>query len=264
MDAPTARDNHSPKTPRPGAGEPTICAVVPFLDEEERLAGILEQLSEQPGEQLGRHRIDEIVAVDGGSRDRSLEIARKHADRVLSASGGLASQLNLGARDTEAEILFFVYADSILPADFRRTITETLCDPGCVGGAFPLALDEERLLYRLIAFGANLRTRLGLGPFGDQGLFVRRSAFQEIGGYRPQPILEDFDLVARLRTLGSFRIAGSPLRSSTRRWREHGVLKTTAHHWWALGRHLTGKHRAASNGCALDRVRTGGRSRSTP
>ncbi len=228
-----------------------IRAVVPFLDEEERLGGLLEQLRD--------HGIDYLVAVDGGSQDRSSQIATERADEVREEPGGLARQLNHGAEGAHEDVLFFVYADSVLPAKLRVTIAKALEDPECVGGAFPLQLEDDRALYRWISRGANLRTRLGIGPFGDQGIFVRRTSFTAIGGYRSDQILEDFDLVSRLRSVGRFRVVGSPIRSSTRRWHRDGVLSTTAQHWWALGRHLAGIRRDSETGSSLDQVRTGGR-----
>lgn len=197
----------------------TISAIVPTLDEEEHLPALLAALRQVPHV--------ECIVVDGGSRDDTVALATASAHRVLVEPDGLAAQLNAGARAARAEVLFFPYADSRLPGGWEREIERVLARPGVVAGAFPLALDSSRLVYRAIAAGSRLRTRLGLGPLGDQALFVTRTAFESTGGFRSGPLLEDLDLVQRLRRQGRLVIAAAPVVSSTRRWEHDGLARTT-------------------------------------
>jgi len=249
--------NETGEEPSSGEAAPfTLRAVVPFLDEEEHLPAALARLRSGG--------VDTLVAVDGGSTDRSPELARRRADTVLQSGRGLAAQLNLGARDGHEEAILFAYADIELPSDFRTIIERTLLRPGVVAGAFSLRLagrdpGHGRLRRTLIAAGANLRTRCGIGPFGDQGIFVRRRAFAAIGGYRAEPILEDLDLVRRLRRLGSLEVSRQPVLASARRWERDGYLRTTLLHARVLTLHLRGRSRPTGGSCPFEGARRGGR-----
>ncbi len=229
----------------------TIRAIVPVLDEAERLESALLRLRDAG--------VDFLVVVDGGSRDRSLEIAHCHADLVKFESRGLASQLNRGAEGATEEVLFFHYADAVAPPQLRAAITRTLTDPRALGGAFRLQLEPHSPLLRFISWGANLRTLCGLGPFGDQGIFVRRSAFEAVGGYCPDQLLEDLDLVRRLRRLGAIRVQREVMFSSARRWQEDGHLRTTFRHWRTLALHLLGRGHSPQSQASYARWRRGGR-----
>jgi rSAM/selenodomain-associated transferase 2 len=213
----------------------TITAIVPALNEEERIAASLASLRAAG--------VDELLVVDGGSRDATVAIARGAADRVLAAGGGLFAQLNAGAREARGEVLLFHYADVELPAAARCIIAEALGDPAVVGGAFRLGFDSPRFPYRLIAAAANLRNRLGLGPFGDQSIFARAAAFQRLGGFAADLPLADLDLVRRLRRVGRFVIAPDPVRASVRRWERNGVGRTALRHAWLTLRWTAGFHR---------------------
>lgn len=229
----------------------TVRAIVPVLDEAQGLGPVLRALRSEP--------FSSVVVVDGGSRDESVSIARGQGVEVLTEPGGLAAQLNRGAAGATEDILFFVYADSELPPRSVEKINSALRGPETVGGAFSLRLADDRPLFRWISRGANWRSRLGLGPFGDQGIFVRRRVFEVLGGYRSDRILEDLDLVQRLRREGRVELLRSSLGSSIRRWERHGLLITTAHHWWALGQHLVGVPRTPGVPTELDRWRAGDR-----
>ncbi len=239
-----------PGPPVPGVHR--ICAIVPVIDEEERIEAVLTALR---GEE-----IEEVIVVDGGSRDRSRAIAERYADRVLVETGGLAKQLNGGASEANGDVLLFLYADSTVPRGLRTAIERTLVDPNCLGGAFRLGFDGDSGVFRVIAWGANLRTRLGIGPFGDQGIFVRRSGFESVGGYREDCLLEDLDLVRRLRRRGSIRVQRETMTTSSRRWRTDGVVRTALRHWWVLAQHLAGGAKNRRARTKYSRWRRGGRS----
>ncbi|MBI4604639.1 MAG: glycosyltransferase family 2 protein [Planctomycetes bacterium] len=215
-----------------------ISAIVPTLNEEEGIAGTLASLR-----QAG---LDEVVVVDGGSRDATAALARAQADRVLEALGGLFAQLNRGAAEARGDVLVFHYADVDFPAAGRAAIEGAFESGGLAGGAFALGFRSPLLRYAVIARGAGLRNRLGVGPFGDQSIFARAEVFRRIGGYRPGAFLEDLDLVRRLKREGAFRILGERVRASVRRWERNGVVPTLLEHWKLTLLYLAGRGRAAS------------------
>lgn len=212
-----------------------ISVVVPTLNEAGLLAVTLRELRRQGPL--------EIVVVDAGSVDSTRQEAAEEADVVLSDGGGLPSQLNRGAQAARGEVLLFWYADSSPPPGGLDSVAALLRDPGVVAGAFSLAFDSNRWIFRLIARGANLRNRLGFGPFGDQGLFVRRAAFDAVGGYRSEAFLPDFELIRRLRARGGFRILPEAARTSVRRWDRVGLLRTLCIHWTVSACYLLGRRR---------------------
>ena len=197
----------------------SISLITPVLDEEDELPAFLKQLAGQ--------EILELILVDGGSRDRTREIASKYSVTCLQGPTGRGSQLNLGARQARGDILFFVHCDTRLPGNFPKLIRGALDSPATSAGAFSLTIDGSGWSYRLIEAGANLRSRLLGLPYGDQGLFLTRRLFKQIGGYPDQPLLEDVALVRRLRRLGKILVLDSPIRVSARRWQRLGPWHTT-------------------------------------
>ena len=134
--------------------------------------------------------------------------------------------MNLGAAHARGDILLFLHADTLLPAGGLEAIRAAMRSPHTVGGAFRLAFVPATPALRVIAWGANIRTRLGRLPYGDQALFVRRALFEELGGYADVPFLEDVKLVQALRK----RLSGlvpHAVQTSGRRWQRDGVLYTT-------------------------------------
>jgi rSAM/selenodomain-associated transferase 2 len=203
-----------------------LAVVVPVLDEAVRIGARLAELGAQPG-------VAEIVVVDGGSRDRTVEIATAVPGvRVLTAPRGRGTQLNAGAAATTAEVLLFVHADVQLPERAARWIAEALADPAVVAGAFRIRTVADRgrnwlgPLLRL----ADLRARLTRYPYGDQALFVRRAAFEQVGGFPAQPLFEDLELAKRLWRVGRIRTVPACVRVSGRRFLERPLRSLLAMH----------------------------------
>lgn len=203
-----------------------IGVVIPALNE----AAII-------GEAVRRLAGVRVVVADGGSSDTTAALARAAGAGVIIERGGRGAQMNAGAAALGAvDILVFPHADTVLPADWRAHVTEV----GRAVGAFRLSIADATWAQRLVAAGANMRSRrLGL-PYGDQALFLRRSTFETLGGFRPLPIMEDFDLVRRARRLCGVVIADASVTTSARRWRRRGVWQTTLINQlmlagWALG-----------------------------
>jgi rSAM/selenodomain-associated transferase 2 len=168
----------------------------------------------------------EIIVVDGGSRDGTAELARRHA-KVVTTSPGRARQMNEGARQAAGKILLFLHADALLTDGAVGEMEAVMGDPRVVGGAFHLEIGSPKASLRWIAKAANLRTRFMGIPYGDQGLFVRSQVFKELGGYPVIPLMEDFEFSRRLKRRGSVVILSSRIRVSSRRWDQEGVFYVT-------------------------------------
>jgi len=175
------------------------------------------------------------VVSDGGSRDRTLEIARSAGATLVSGPPGRGGQLNRGAAATAAGILLFLHADTALPDDAATAVRAALAR-GAPGGGFRIAFDSSLLRMRLAARLINARTALSATPLGDQALFVGRAAFDALGGFAPWPILEDLDFAWRLRRLGKPAILRGPAVTGARRFLGRGVARTVSTNWliWSL------------------------------
>ena len=194
-----------------------IAVVIPTLDEVDQITGAV---------QSARGPRIETWVVDGGSRDGTVERARNLGARVISSGPGRAVQLQAGFERVSADAVVFLHADTRLPEGFDREIISALAQPETVGGAFRFGFDRsEGLGLRVVEAGARLRSFLGW-PYGDQALFVRRSVLEALGGVPQAVWMEDLDLVWLLRQHGRFVCLGSSVKTSARRYREHGVIPT--------------------------------------
>lgn len=169
----------------------------------------------------------EIVVADGGSADATAALAQEFGARVIVTAGGRAAQQNAGAAASRGEALLFLHADTVLPPDWSEQVRAILSAPGVILGAFRLAIGGAAAAERLIASGANWRSRWLALPYGDQGLFMARATFEQLGGFRPLPIMEDWDLVKRARRRGRVVLAATAVTTSPRRWRRLGPVRTT-------------------------------------
>lgn len=203
-----------------------LAIVVPTLDEAEALRRNLP---------AALAAADEVIVSDGGSRDGTLEVARELGARVTSGPPGRGGQLNRGAAATTADVLTFLHADTTLPAGGAEKIREAVAR-GARGGAFLVRFDVDRPMQRLGAWLINRRTRLLRLPLGDQAQFATRRTFEELGGYKEWPILEDLDFALRLRRLGDMELIADPVTTGARRFVEQGAVRTVATNWliWLL------------------------------
>jgi len=197
----------------------TLSVIVPALNEASHLPTTLASVA--------RGQPDEIRVVDGGSVDQTCDVAVGFGAKIISSSPGRARQMNQGAAGARGEILLFVHADTELPADYREPIIAALRCPGTVGGAFSFRIREPFAGRSLIEWFTNARSRLWQMPFGDQGLFIRRWTFEYLGGFPDIALMEDYEMVRRLRRLGKVVTLSQDARTSGRRWLELGLLRTT-------------------------------------
>jgi rSAM/selenodomain-associated transferase 2 len=212
----------------------SLSIVIPALDEAANLARVLPTL-------VAREPAAEVLVVDGGSADDSrAAVARVPSVRWLSGPRGRARQMNAGARAARGDILLFLHADTVLPEGAGAAILAALADAGTVGGRFDVRLDSRRPLLALVGWLMNRRSRLTGICTGDQGIFVRRTVFEALGGYPDIPLMEDVELSRRLKRRG--RLVALPLRvvTSARKWEREGVVRTIVLMWalrllYALG-----------------------------
>jgi rSAM/selenodomain-associated transferase 2 len=189
-----------------------ISVIIPTLDEERSLPPLLAAIRQQG-------TAHEVIVVDGGSRDRTVELARSSGVRSLVSRSGRGAGMSIGAEASRGDVLFFLHADSALPPGALDRITEVLAsNANIIGGNFRLVFDGGTDFSReLTRFCAWIRL-LGF-YYGDSGIFVRRSVYQAIGGFRPIPVMEDWDFVRRLQRFGrTCCIEDPPLVTSSRRF----------------------------------------------
>ncbi|HVE66779.1 MAG TPA: glycosyltransferase family 2 protein, partial [Thermoanaerobaculia bacterium] len=172
------------------------------------------------------------------SDERTREAFRGAGARVLSVPGSRGTRLAHAAAGATGDVLFFLHADSRPPDDALALISRSLAE-GADAGAFSLAYEDEDRRMRWIAWWANGRSRLGM-PFGDQGIFCRRSTYERSGGFRDLSVCDDVDLVRRLRKSGAFVVRPEKTVTSPRRYREVGTLRQVLRTWRVLAGYYAG------------------------
>ena len=202
-----------------------LSIVMPVLDEGEAIAGALDALAELRA--LGV----EVVVVDGGSQDATVQRARLRADHVLSSPPGRALQMNAGAAKASGDVLLFLHADTRLPAEAERLVLDGLARSTRHWGRFDVTIAGRHPMLPVIAFMMNLRSRITGIATGDQAIFVKRDAFREAGGFPAIPLMEDIALSKRLKRAGRPLCLRERAITSGRRWETHGVFRTILLMW---------------------------------
>jgi rSAM/selenodomain-associated transferase 2 len=205
-----------------------ISIIIPTLNESLLLQRLLCGLNKIIDSQV------EIIVVDGGSNDNTLEIASKYAHQVFVTEQGRATQMNYGAAFAKGEVLFFLHADSMLTTNAFQKLKEIVKESAYVGGAFRLQIDSNKLLLSIISQVVNLRSRFFHLVYGDQGIFVRKKKFLEIGKFLITPLMEDVEFYGRLRASGKTVILNEKILTSARRWEKEGILYATFRNWLLL------------------------------
>lgn len=196
-----------------------ISAIIPARNEEELIG--------QSIDRLRRSMVHEVIVADGGSTDQTAAIAAAHGAKVVDSPPGRGIQMNRGAQAATGDVLLFVHADTALPQDLQHYIRSALSQPQVVAGAFRLRIDDQRRAFRLIERCVNWRSRRRQMPYGDQAIFLSADMFYSIGRYRDIAVMEDFDLVWRLRRGGRIAMAPAEALTSARRWQRDGIWRTT-------------------------------------
>jgi uncharacterized protein len=245
---------------------PKLSIIMPVLNEADQIAAILREIKAQIQSsqvQLSKFQSTiEILIVDGGSQDRTVELVKHEVEThevetqsdpvliditVIESPPGRARQMNAGAQMARGEILLFLHADTRLPDNFWQYIETTLgtglgtklgtelgTESGTelgtetvIAGAFELTIIGESLGLRWVEWGVKWRSRLFQLPYGDQAIFLRSAVFWQLGGFAEMPIMEDFELIQRLKKQGRVAIAPAAVQTSARRWQKLGIFKTT-------------------------------------
>lgn len=218
----SVRDNNSD-----AHGPALLSVIVPVLNERPRIAALLEGL-------VGlRSRGAEVILVDGGSEDGTLEAAAASgmADCVISAPRGRALQMNEGAAAARGDTLLFLHADTRLPDAADVAIANALGTHGKGWGRFDVRIEGRSPWLTVVSFFMNLRSRMTGIATGDQAMFVSRSLFERIGGFPSQPLMEDIELSARLNRLHRPVCLRQRVVTSGRRWERDGVWRTILLMW---------------------------------
>lgn len=206
---------------------PKFSIIIPVLHEAERINGLIDHLR-----QLDFERCTEIIVVDGAPEKDTLHAIQDDRVTRLSVEKGRAKQMNAGASLARGDILIFLHADTELPASAFKRVNAFIDRSELVGGAFDLGIKSDKMIFKVIAFLASLRSRMNRIPYGDQVIFIRRDYFIETGGYKDIPLMEDVELMRRVKRSGKkIVIFHDRVMTSPRRWEKEGLLYCIARNW---------------------------------
>ncbi len=219
-------------SPMNGSPSPhlTTGLVIPTFNEEQALPRTFLYLRQCA--------FDEIVIVDGGSQDHTLQVVESYvrnsgtsSTKLLSSPRGRARQMNTGAAALQTDIMVFLHADTLLPRTSLAAIAQAMENQRCVGGRFDIQFEEDRGYAWVISRMMNWRSRLTGIATGDQVVFVRKSVFDQMGGFADIPIMEDIEFTKRLKRQGDIAAILIKVTTSFRRWEQHGPLRTILSMW---------------------------------
>ncbi len=212
--------------------EPDISIVIPVLNEEASIASFLRLL--QPYRTQGV----EIILVDGGSTDGTCHNAKPFCDLIIRSDKGRARQMNAGALEAKTNLLLFLHADTLLPDNFLDLLEGFRKSP-YRWGRFNVSLSGNKVMFSVIGFMINWRSRISGIATGDQAIFVKREAFDQVGAFSRIPLMEDVDLSKKLLKLSRPFCINEPVITSSRRWEVHGTWRTIFLMWklrWKFAR----------------------------
>jgi rSAM/selenodomain-associated transferase 2 len=202
-----------------------LSIIMPVLDEGEGIAATLDALADL--RVLGT----EVIVVDGGSRDATVQRARLRADHVISSARGRAVQMNAGATKASGDVLLFLHADTRLPPAADHVVLDGLARSGRAWGRFDIRIAGDHPFLAVVGWLMSVRSRLTGIATGDQAIFVRRDAFQAVGGFEQIPLMEDIALSKRLKRISRPHCVAERVVTSGRRWERDGVLATILLMW---------------------------------
>ena len=215
---------------------PKFSIIIPVWKEESVILRTIEHIH-------GLQSADstEIIVVDGDPEGKTMEIVCRRGVKTAISNRGRGNQMNHGAALAIGNILIFLHADTRLPLDALGLIDNVMWDESYMAGAFDLAIDSERTIFRVIEKAASLRSRLTRIPYGDQVVFMRKAVFNELGGFKNIPIMEDIEIMQRIKKRkGKIRIIERTVSASARRWEKEGIVYTTLRNWLLITFYLIG------------------------
>ncbi|MGE3150717.1 MAG: TIGR04283 family arsenosugar biosynthesis glycosyltransferase [Pseudorhodoplanes sp.] len=202
-----------------------LTIVIPVLNEAQEIGAALGALQPLRGSGV------EVIVVDGGSADMTLAVASRFCDLAITAPRGRASQMNAGAALARGRYLLFLHSDTRLPDRACEEIATALSDGGRLWGRFDVKIRSDLAALGIVARLMNLRSRLTGIATGDQAIFVRRDAFERVGGFPDIPLMEDIAFSKTLKRLAHPMCLTSKVSTSGRRWKKHGVVRTIVLMW---------------------------------
>jgi rSAM/selenodomain-associated transferase 2 len=209
---------------------------VPVFHEGKRINDLIEYVN-----RLDSDGNVEIIIVDGTPEKDTLTVIRSNHVIKISSEQGRAKQMNAGASIARGEILIFLHADTELPIHALRKIGSFIEQTEYVAGAFDLGIKSNKRIFKVIGTLSSLRSRLNRVPFGDQAIFLRKEYFNKIKGYKEIPLMEDVELLRRIKKSGDrIRIFHDRVMTSPRRWEKEGVIYCTLRNWTLQALYLLG------------------------
>jgi rSAM/selenodomain-associated transferase 2 len=197
-----------------------LSVIIPVLHESHRINHLIDHLHS-----LEADKGCEIIVVDGSPERDTLEVIRSEQVIKIDSEKGRAQQMNAGATVAKGEVLIFLHVDTELPAGAFTKIASVMQQDEYVGGAFELGIKSEKFVYRVLEYWVAIRCRLTRIPYGDQAIFIRRNYFKKIGGYRDIPLMEDIELMRRIKAAGDkIYIIPDRVATSPRRWEQEGFI----------------------------------------
>ncbi|MHC4739659.1 MAG: TIGR04283 family arsenosugar biosynthesis glycosyltransferase [Planctomycetota bacterium] len=205
--------------------------IVPVLNEAVQINSTIEHLCSQKAKENY-----EIIVVDGNPQGNTIRVIRNKSVKTIKSQKGRGKQMNAGVAIACGEILIFLHADTRLPDNALGKISRVMNDQKYAGGAFNLEIDSDKLFLKYIAARASFRSRINRIPYGDQAIFIRKHYFDKIGKFKEIPLMEDIDLMRRIKKDGKkICILSDKVITSARRWERDGVLYTTLRNQILLG-----------------------------
>lgn len=197
--------------------------IIPVLKEQDRINSLIEHVHSQ-----GYEGACEIIVVDGDPQGGTIKVIQDEDVISITSKKGRSFQMNTGAELAHGEVLIFLHADTKLPPNALEKISQVLEDAKYVGGAFDLGIGSDRLFLKYIAARTSMRSHLNRIPYGDQAIFIRKSYFNKIGRFKEIPLMEDVELMRRIKKdRGKIFILPDKVITSPRRWERDGAFYTT-------------------------------------
>lgn len=200
-----------------------ISVVIPTLNEAANIESCLTSVRDAG--------VDQVLVVDAGSTDNTLQIAAQFQVEQLQCGPGRARQQNFGSQHATGDVLLFLHADCQLAPDTGHQVRTAFADPDTVAGGFRQSIQPTSGALNKIAAGNAARIRWLKWVYGDQGLFVRKAAFERAGGFPDLSFMEDLYFTKRIKKFGKVVLAQGPLQVSARRWQHKGVVRQTLRNW---------------------------------
>ena len=197
-----------------------ISVIIPVLHEASGINGIIGHIHDQ-----GFCEDYEVIVVDGDTEGGTINVIKHKGVKSIISAKGRARQMNAGAAIAGGDILLFLHADTRLPHNALQEISSVMEQGQYAAGAFDLGIDSSSLAIKIITHIASRRSRLTRIPYGEQAIFIRRDYFHKIGCYKDMPLMEDVELMQRIKKMGdSICILPERVSTSARRWEQEGVL----------------------------------------